>query len=797
VCRKSKIGCGGLICLVLILAFGVVTSAKAAQIAYEGFDGKAGTDVDGSSGGTGWPGMTFANLDTAGLKAVFIANGAYTGKYTRPLASSITVDASNPEVWVSALVEIGTGSGDVNIGRGIGVELYNGETKILGFGKGLNKQFGVGPTLTGGGSFVHVAGTRTVGVKFLSLKLAWDGAGTQATVYVATGEEEGFDLSNVDTFTGSVTITLTSAVTFDVVALYGSHSSTTSNGVDEIRIGNSYGDVIGAPNEALASEPSPANKEEDVLYKKVVLSWRPGAYVTGLSPKHKVFFSENFDDVHDGIGGITQDPNLYPVGATLDFSKTYYWRVDEANSVSGWDQGDVWQFTVEPIAYPISTEYISATASSSDSSSVGPENTINGSGLDADDLHSVENNGMWLSSFTGAQPTWIQYEFDRIHKLHQMWVWNHNTAFESMLGFGLKDVSIEYSTDGSDWKTLGGVPEFAQAPGTVGYAHNTTVDLGGIAAKYVRLTVNSNWGDLFAQYGLSEVRFLYIPVHATEPNPDSGATDVSIGTIDKPIDVILGFTAGREADKHNVYFSDSKQAVIDGTAYVDTVTETSYVPLSLDLGTTYYWRVDEVNEAEIPTTWQGDIWDFTTQEYFVVEDFEDYNDWEPDRIFDTWIDGWETTTNGSAVGYAEPDFIAGEHHVETTIVHGGAQSMPFFYDNNFKYSEATMTLVSARDWTEEGIGVLSLWFYGDTANAAERMYVNLNGIATVYHDNPDAALIDTWTEWTIDLQEFAAKGVNLANVNTITIGFGDKNNLQAGGSGMVLFDDIRLYRPAP
>jgi len=58
-------------------------------------------------------------------------------------------------------------------------------------------------------------------------------------------------------------------------------------------------------------------------------------------------------------------------------------------------------------------------------------------------------------------------------------------------------------------------------------------------------------------------------------------------------------------------------------------------------------------------------------------------------------------------------------------------------------------------------------------------------------------LIDTWTEWTIDLQEFAAQGVNLTNVNTISIGFGDKNNLQAGGSGMVLFDDIRLYRPAP
>ena len=107
-----------------------------------------------------------------------------------------------------------------------------------------------------------------------------------------------------------------------------------------------------------------------------------------------------------------------------------------------------------------------------------------------------------------------------------------------------------------------------------------------------------------------------------------------------------------------------------------------------------------------------------------------------------------------------------------------------------------MTLVSTRNWTEEDVGVLSLWFRGDASNAAERMYVALNGSAVAYHDNPNAAQIEAWTEWRIDLQEFAAQGVNLANVNTIAIGFGDKNNLQAGGSGVVYFDDIRLYRPA-
>ena len=121
--------------------------------------------------------------------------------------------------------------------------------------------------------------------------------------------------------------------------------------------------------------------------------------------------------------------------------------------------------------------------------------------------------------------------------------------------------------------------------------------------------------------------------------------------------------------------------------------------------------------------------------------------------------------------------------------------MPFWYDNSIlRYSEVEKTLTYPRDWTEEGVGVLSIWFHGVASNAAESLYVVLNGNAVVTHDNPDAALVEDWTEWNIDLQAF---GVNLANVNTIAIGFGDRNNPQAGGSGMMYFDDIRLYRPAP
>ena len=77
------------------------------------------------------------------------------------------------------------------------------------------------------------------------------------------------------------------------------------------------------------------------------------------------------------------------------------------------------------------------------------------------------------------------------------------------------------------------------------------------------------------------------------------------------------------------------------------------------------------------------------------------------------------------------------------------------------------------------------------------MYVALNASAVVIDDNPDAAQKGSWTQWNIDLQAFADQGVNLANVYSITLGLGNRANPVAGGSGMMYYDDIRLYPPAP
>jgi len=536
------------------------------------------------------------------------------------------------------------------------------------------------------------------------------------------------------------------------------------------------------------SDLNPEDGASDVA-RDVVLSWEPGYY----ADKHDVYFGTVFDDVNNAdrtnpLGVLVsqgQSPTTYDPDGLLDFGQTYYWRIDEVSAPPDLtiDRGLILSFTGEPFVYPV--ENITVTASSQ-TENQEPENTVNGSGLD-NDRHSNELKAMWITATGDPGAAWIQYEFDKVVKLHEMWVWNHNGMLEPIIGIGFKDVSIEYSVNGTDYTTLGATHEFARASGAADYEHNTTVDFEDVTVKYVRLTTNSNWGGgLLAQYGLSEVRLLYIPVRAREPSQDSGATEVDV-------DVTLGFRAGREAAKHDVYLSTDEQAVIDGTAPVSTVTGNNYSPSPLDVDTTYYWRVDEVNDAQTPTTRQGDIWNFTTSESLVVDDFELYNDLNPDdpgsnRIFNTWIDGFGTTTNGSTIGYMNSPFV------EQSIVYGGKQSMPYFYDNNFKFSEAELTLSPAQDWTEHGVTTLVLYFYGDPSNVAEQMYVKINGSKVLYDGDVADIARPQWKQWTIDLASF---GVNLQNVTQLIIGFGDETNIKAGGAGVVYFDNIRLYQSAP
>jgi hypothetical protein len=277
------------------------------------------------------------------------------------------------------------------------------------------------------------------------------------------------------------------------------------------------------------------------------------------------------------------------------------------------------------------------------------------------------------------------------------------------------------------------------------------------------------------------------------PEPANGAVDIT----QMPV---LTWVPGVFAASHEVYFGIDKGAVKNADTSSPeykgsgNLGSESYETGQLEWNITYYWRIDEANNANADSPWTGPLWSFTTANFLIIDDMESYNDIEeatPDsnRIYNAWWDGYDDPTNGSQTGHLDPPFY------EETIVHSGNKSMPLYYDNAVGKSEATLTLTDKRDWTVNGVNRLVIWYRGDSSNAAETMYVVLNGSAGVDNDNPEAALNRSWTEWSIDLQAFTDQDINLTNVNTITLGFGNRANPTAGGSGMVFFDDIRLYPP--
>jgi hypothetical protein len=582
-----------------------------------------------------------------------------------------------------------------------------------------------------------------------------------------------------------------------------------------------------------AYNPDPADGAKYVS-TDVELSWA-GGFGAKL---HYVYFGDNFDDVNNATGGLLQGATTYTPG-TLEMDKTYYWRVDESDPPIT-HKGDVWSFKTIPV--------ITIT----DPNLIGWWKFDEGSGGTAIDFSGHGNDGKlgggqnWVPGIMGGALDLRGLDYVSINGVVDditsnditLSAWIKTTQAGEGNVFASNDSGsghvLQFGIDnGNVWVDDGPDVEFPPAvnddqwhmitlvmKGSKIFVYTDGVQVGTITTiiditTETRWSIGQEWDDStpsnlyigmvddarFYDVALTEDEVKELmrgdPLVAWDPKPANGSTP----SLEDATSV--SWSPGDNASGHDVYFGTDKDAVDNADAsdttgiYRGRQSVTSYSPPEGFEwgGGPYYWRVDEYNTDA--TISKGGIWSFTVADFIVVDDIEDYNDYPPDEVWATWVDGYEVPTNGSTIGYPNPDWNAGEHYVETTNVHGGGQSMPFLYDNNFKYSEATRTLAYPRNWTEQGVGVLSLWFYGDSANAVERMYVNLNGIATVYHDDPSAAQIAAWTEWTIDLQEFAAQGVNLANVNTISIGFGDKNNLQAGGSGTVLFDDIRLYRPAP
>jgi hypothetical protein len=214
---------------------------------------------------------------------------------------------------------------------------------------------------------------------------------------------------------------------------------------------------------------------------------------------------------------------------------------------------------------------------------------------------------------------------------------------------------------------------------------------------------------------------------AWKPNPYNGQ-------LDAPREAVLTWKPGDYATHHDVYFGTSFDDVNSATTATSAVykgrqslDDLDYPAGTLDLDATHYWRIDEVNVHD-PNLWKGTIWSFKVAGFLVLDDFEDYDDDEIspqnpiNRLYGgPWIDGWWLYDSGSTIYLSYG-----------TDIHRARKAMELAYENEYGgYSEASASTTGPvglgfqKNWTEDGVKTLTVFFDGDPDNDLDSLYVAL------------------------------------------------------------------------
>ena len=787
-------------CLMMLAVLGLTQVGLSGDIPdlaawWELDDGAGTTVVDGS--GNGHDGQTFGDPAwVAGMYGTALEFDGVDDRVEMPTTSPAQgFPATDGEVTWALWFKTGSGTGSRTlIAQGpAGAAHVQGNRSITVEGSGV-----IMMRAHSVGALTSIMSTATVDDSewhHVAVTLAFETSGDNDTLkfYVDGDLSKGLEVDTIN-------VNLHAGPAADFIVTLGARGGFYDGLIDDVAIFDralTDAEVVtvmaGRSNE-LASGASPADGATDVL-RDTTLNWNAGEFAA----THDVYFGTTFEDVNDGIAGTLvsqgQSDTSYDAGV-LAFGQTYYWRVDEVNSAPDRTvfKGDVWSFTAEPYSIEIPGSTIAVTASSASNEFSSPEKTIDGSGLDANGAHAITPETMWFTAAVDLDP-WIQYEFEDVKKLDVMTVWNSNGSAESAIGWGVKDVQIEYSVDGENWEALADAHQISRAPGSPTYNQVDEIAFDGAAAKYVRLNIQSNWGGILMSYGLSEVQFSMIPVRARTPEPAPGSVDILPNSV-------VTWRAGREAVQHTVIVGSDPNAM--SLSASSSTSSLDLGLLDLQLGQTYYWLVDEVNEAETLTVWRGPLWSFSTVPYVTVDDFESYGNASPDRPFQTWLDGFGYSADEFfATGYAGNGTGAGIGHdiwslsspqydgdiMEGTIAKAG-KSMPLYFNNTNgqSVSETEITFDSAQDWTVNGIKSLGLNIYGDPDNTGQ-LYLKINSTRINYDGLSDALQRTAWIPWNIDLSGMAG---SLQNVTSLAIGVEG-----AGATGVIYLDEIRLYPLTP
>ncbi|UCD50847.1 MAG: hypothetical protein JSW27_25395 [Phycisphaerales bacterium] len=527
----------------------------------------------------------------------------------------------------------------------------------------------------------------------------------------------------------------------------------------------------------LASSPLPPHGAK-WIDNEADLAWAPGLGAV----THDVYFGTDRAAVVEGTGETykgTQEGTSFDPG-TLEENATYYWRIDEmeADGITP-HHGDVWRFTTAGPGGGIKGRYYHYSGGAPPNPPEEAFEELVMTRVDAQiDFEWSEAPGAGMNA----------------DRFAVKWTGELEVAFSEPYRFiTTTDDGLKLWIDGrlaiDNWTLHGTTVDTSDAIVLkAGPGHTLEMwwfENNGGAVAQLSWESPSTPQQPIPQGALSE------PLRAWPLYPLNRMANVGQTTR-------LRWVPGDKAVQHDVFFGHDVASVTGADAATAGIYRgrqagdaTTYDPGTLEANTTYYWRIDEIDESDPNSPWTGWVWSFTTADYIVLDDFERYTDDQDaeETIFDTWIDGW-TNGTGSLVGHLDAPFA------EQTIVHSGRQSMPFGYDNSNPpyYSEAERAWTTPQDWTAREGTMLTLFIRGSAGNTEDDLYLMVEDTAgnTALAVLPGATLASEWAKWSLPLAGLSATGVDATAVTKICLGVGDRTNPAAGGAGQIFIDDIRV-----
>ncbi len=448
----------------------------------------------------------------------------------------------------------------------------------------------------------------------------------------------------------------------------------------------------------IATDPMPSDTSVNVS-KLTALEWKPGIQ----TESHKIYFGTSNPPPYVASG----TNNTYDPG-TLETNTTYYWKIDEVNSL-GVTEGHIWSFTTD--AYCTAS---GKTGTTTDYINRVETGTIdNGSGMgyyqDFSDISSEVTRGTEYSITVTLANHW---SVDTV----AVWIdWDMNSIFSS-------EEMVEMSLLNSNHRSTGSYTVPADSPPgpkkiRIRNSYNASPDPCGVyfgeVEDYTLIVTDNN---------------TLLPGQASNPCPGDG-------TVNQSLNQQLRWKAGADSDTHRLYFGTNQ--LPGEEEYLGSLTDTIFDAGNLQPATTYYWSVDEENSYGVR---KGQVWSFTTDAYCTASGTETAEGNFIKRFTFEAIDNSSTFNPYTLYREKEAEIVIGSDYTADIYLEksdaGAVVSVWVDWNSNNQFEEDELIIIDDFDAEAKGTAIINVPVWASPGLTRLRIRLLPEGINDPCNDYP-------------------------------------------------------------